>query len=304
MIHWNEEVRLIIADVDDTIAPVYHDIAREMVKEIEELLITGIKFFLISGQSIQNICARIIRYIHPELRNSILVAHCNGAEVYCFDREGKLCEKPVFTILDYVQVDKRKWKEVLQQIREHFGLEYIYTNKVDEFKAQVGDSPKAIMVEDRNVQISMDFVNGVGTTDVRFEIMEYAHKLLEEYGLKVVPHLGGDGAIDFNIEGVSKSRPIEEIISFSDKFDFNINGKIHMAHVDEVEIWGDNFSLSKGAADFAMCKGLPESVRTLCFRECQDYSKQYNICVWDGNRKLSEGVLEYLQSRKMKLIVL
>ena len=63
MIEWNNKVKLLISDVDETIADLYLEAKPEMINELERLLSEGKVLFLVSGQSIGNIQWRITDHI-------------------------------------------------------------------------------------------------------------------------------------------------------------------------------------------------------------------------------------------------
>lgn len=304
MIKWNEKVQYIISDVDDTIAPVYSNISSRMVLKLEALLKENIKLVLISGQSVSNIVARVTSFIKPYLRKNIYICHCNGAEIYEFSEQGILIEKPLFSILESVNIDMRKLWIIMREIQKHFGLEYVFTSKLGEFKVYAGDSLKYVMVENRKVQISMDFVNGTSSmndlnTDIRIRIAKFAKELLNIHKLAIEPKLAGVCAIDFSMKGVDKGLAVRRLFTASDNKDERLDGQILLNSSQEIEIWGDSFSKVNGDSDFPMCSALPKDVRTICFRQCNDYRRDYNIQIWDG-KMLSEGLFEYLNSRQVK----
>lgn len=301
MIKWNEKVQYIISDVDDTIAPVYQNISIEMAWKLEVLLKRNIKIILISGQSVSNIVKRITSHINPQFRKNIFISHCNGAEIYEFGKQGMLIQKPFFSVLHSVSIDKSKLWLIMEDIRKHFDLQYVFTNNTHDFKRIAGDSKMFVMIEDRNVQISMDFINGIYydnafESDIRVEIVQYANELLDQHKLLIEPKLGGTCAIDFNIKGVDKGLAVRRLFSVSNEKNESLQKQILLNNSQEVEIWGDSFSKLNGASDFAMCSSLPNDVRTICFRRCNDYHSEYNIQLWDGSMELSDGLYEYLNS--------
>jgi len=89
-VKWNNAVKLIISDVDETIADLYVAASRKMIRELETLLEEGKILFLISGQGVFNIQKRIVDHIRKSLRNRILIGHCSGVEVWEFDEAGNL----------------------------------------------------------------------------------------------------------------------------------------------------------------------------------------------------------------------
>jgi len=83
-ITWNKEVRLALADVDETIAEVYTPADPEMITELSSFLTEGGKLFMVTGGSLKRVRAGITDLIDPALRHDILVSHCSGAEVWGF----------------------------------------------------------------------------------------------------------------------------------------------------------------------------------------------------------------------------
>ena len=67
MIKWNNKTKLIISDVDETIADLYTKAEPEMISELAKLLREGKSLFFISGQSIQSINWRIVEHLPEEL---------------------------------------------------------------------------------------------------------------------------------------------------------------------------------------------------------------------------------------------
>lgn len=301
MIKWNEKVQYIITDVDDTIAPIYHNVLMKTVWKLEELLKRNIKIILISGQSVSNIVKRVTNHINPHLRKNIFISHCNGAEIYEFDKQGMLISEPFFSILQYVSIDKSKLWMLMEDIRKKFKLHYVFTTNIDEFKRIAGNSKMFVMVDDRNVQISIDFINGINKddsleSDIRIDIIQYAKELFEIHNLVIEPKLGGMYAIDFNIKGVDKGLAVRRLFTVSDDTKERLEKQIILNSSQEVEVWGDSFSSANGNSDFPMCSSLPNDVRTICFRWCLDYHENYNIQQWNGSMELSEGLYEYLDS--------
>ena len=60
---WNEKVKLIISDVDETIADLYTEATPEMIAELEKILSENKVLFLISGQSVKSMQWRIVDHI-------------------------------------------------------------------------------------------------------------------------------------------------------------------------------------------------------------------------------------------------
>lgn len=62
---------------------------------------------------------------------------------------------------------------------------------------------------------------------------------------------------------------------------------------------GDKFSVVKGGTDRHISEALPKKVRSISFRQedPKEFLEGFNIVVWDGQKHLHEGLLEYLKSR-------
>jgi hypothetical protein len=70
-------------------------------------------------------------------------------------------------------------------------------------------------------------------------------------------------------------------------------------HPEFAEVWGDKFSVIRGGSDRHISEGLPKAVRSITFREEDptEFLESYNIVVWDGDKHLHEGLLEFLKTR-------
>jgi hypothetical protein len=86
-------VTLVVSDVDDTLAPPFHDISASLAQALTRLVGNGTILFLVSGQGIGNIERRVVRAFPRPLRRRILVGHCHGAEVFGYDRAGRHAAK-------------------------------------------------------------------------------------------------------------------------------------------------------------------------------------------------------------------
>src|ERR1044071_2207589 len=122
--NWNSRTRVIISDVDDTIAPVFQPAAPDMIAALQRLLADGILLLLISGQSLGNIFHRVLRPLDPSLRRRMLVAHCNGAEVFDFDAQGRPGAGPLYAVTAERsrRVDPVLWRRVVHQLITQFDL--------------------------------------------------------------------------------------------------------------------------------------------------------------------------------------
>jgi hydroxymethylpyrimidine pyrophosphatase-like HAD family hydrolase len=323
MIQFNPLIKLVLADVDETVADVYTPATKEMIDELNLFLAEERVLFLISGGGLQSIRERIVDKLKSEFRHLVLVAPCCGAEVWGFEKGGEINRKPFYSMYEghFTDEQKKTWREVINRLIETFHLKtYEPQPRVDFTKASYSD-PLSIMLSDRGSQITFEFTNSINLTseqknavekelgitiplthetyDLRYVVMEEASRLYKKADLPIHPHLGGMFALDFIIDGVNKTRAVKHVLE--DKkilVGVGLNRDfIQDAH--EVEIWGDKFAQKKGGPDFEMCLAVSPAVRAIDFRQegVDDLPKGYNIQMWDGKRFLHDGLVEYLQTR-------
>ncbi len=318
-IHWNPNVKLIIADVDETIAGNYIPAVQAMLQALTSLLEEGKVLFFVSGASLTRIRTRIVDAIPAGLRHQIVVAHCSGAEVWGFTNEGELNDQPFYSVYDSSLTEQKKkiWREKIQQLIAEFQLHIFAPSSDMEFKQKAGDDPLAIMLEDRGPQITFEMINGYdlteeqekalaisvpqthGNYDLRIPILERAKQLFEEADLPITPRLAGIWALDFALKGVNKTIAVQQVLQ-----DEGILSSLGLTREDiqdpeKVEIWGDRFSVLTGT-DRHMSEALPTEVRSIDFRQenPEEFPQGYNVVLWDGERELHDGLLEYLQTRQ------
>ena len=318
-IKWSSEVKLILSDVDETIADLYLSAEPEMIAELSELLEEGLSLFLITGHGLKGIQDRITDKIPAKLRKRILVSHCSGVEVWGFDIQGNLNQKPYYSLYeDKMSEQQRKlWRDLVNRIIREFELKTYPASPIRTFKEKAGDDPLSIMLEDRGPQITFEVINGYdlstdqikkikkvipethGNYDLRMPIMELAEKLFKENNLPITPRLGGTFAIDFAVEGVSKTTSVKYILENKEILNHIGANSDVLNNPSNIEIWGDKFSSIRGGTDRHMCEAVDPKVRAIDFRQedPEEFLKGYNIVVWDGKKHLHEGLLEYLSSR-------
>jgi len=319
IIKWNDKVRMIISDVDETVADLYVRAEPAMIKELERLLTEDRVLFLITGQSVKSVQWRITDYISKNLRKRILIGHCSGVEVWGFDEVGELRMPPYYSLYETTisELQKKEWRKVVRELIEEFKLKVFQTMSISEFRKKTNGDPLSIMFEDRGPQITFEVVNGYDLSpeqvqkledkmpfihkqlDLRIPILKRAEQLLEEKNLPITPRLAGVFAIDFAIKGVSKTTAVKYVIehgSIMSSLGFHATD---IANPENIEIWGDKFSMTQGGTDRHISEALPKQVRSITFREeeSKEFPKGYNIVLWDGRRHLHEGLLEYLKSR-------
>jgi hydroxymethylpyrimidine pyrophosphatase-like HAD family hydrolase len=316
---WNNGVKLIISDVDETIADNYLPASTEMITELSSLLEEGKILFLVTGASIKRIQMRITDLIPSHLRKNILAAHCSGAEVWGFNDKGELRDEPFYTLYEGAMTgdQKAKWRMVIQQLITEFKLVAHEPMGAVEFMKQTNNNPLAVILEDRGPQITLEFVNSYdmsveqekllevtvpqthGSYDLRIPVLERALSLYEEAGLPITPRLAGQWAIDFAIKGVNKTTAVHTILEDEKVLsEFGLT-KEDVNNPNAMEIWGDKFSAIRGGTDRHMCEAVPKEVRAIDFRQedPDEFPEGYNIVLWDGKHHLFDGLFEYLQTR-------
>ncbi len=319
-VKWNDKVKLIISDVDETVADLYVPADPAMAEELTKLLSEGKAIFFVTGQSIKSIQWRIVDQIPKELRGKILIGHCSGAEVWGYDERGNLQDKPFYSVYEtaMTQDQKDKWREVIRKLVHEFQLETYDTMSVAEFKKKVGDNPKAVMLEDRGPQITFEVVNGYDLTpeqaskletevpqtndsyDLRIPIVERAQQLIDEANLPVSPKIAGVFAVDLTVKGVNKTTSVKHVLD-DPAILLSIGlSKKDLEDPNHIEVWGDKFSTIRGGTDRHISEALPKAVRSIDFRDENpaEFESGYNIVLWPGQDHLHHGLLEYLQSRK------
>ena len=318
-IKWNDKVKLVLSDVDETVADLYLPALPEMISELNKVLESGVAIFLISGHGLAGIQERITNHIKPELRNKLLIGHCCGAEVWGFTKEGNLKDRPYYSKYEEKMspAQKEKWRRVVDQVVREFELIKYPTMPVQKFKEKAGSSPLAVMYEDRGPQITFEVVNGFDMTheqakdlevmipethglyDLRIPILERADVLFKEFGLPVVSRLAGVFALDFGIEGVSKTLAVKKVLEEEEILKSVGLSLDDVSEPEHLEIWADKFSTTFGGFDRYLSMAVGSKVRAIDFRpeDPKEFMTGYNVQVWDGKKHLHEGLLEYLQSR-------
>lgn len=317
-IAFNQQLRLAFSDVDETIADVYTPADSEMIAEISLYLQDGAKLFMVTGGSLARVTKDITDHIVPSLRHDILVSHCSGAEVWGFTETGSLRDEPFYSVYEdtFTPNMKESWREVITQLVDEFGLRTHPVQIKKDFWNTVGRDPLDIMLDDRGPQITMEVVNGVdlteaqlaelrypvplthGNRDLRAVIKNRSEELIKKAKVPITPRFGGNFALDFAIEGVSKTTSIEFVLKNKEVLATIGLKPEDVQNPAELEVWGDKFGVS-GGTDRHMSEALPPQVRSIDFREEDptEFPQDYNIVVWDGEKHLHDGLLEYLKSR-------
>ena len=315
---YNDSIRLAFSDVDETIAEVYSPAEPGMIEELSSFLQDGNKLFMVTGGSLARVQRDIIDYIDSSLRKDILVSHCSGAEVWGFDTGGDLRDAPFYSIYESIFTDDMKdsWRSIVRQLVDEFALRPHPAQAKTDFWSTIGHDPQDIMLDDRGPQITMEIVNGTNMTqeqraavdysvpvvhgkyDLRAAIQHRSIELFAQAKLPLTPRFGGNFALDFAIEGVSKTTSIQTVLAdvkILETVGLNLDD---VNNPDELEVWGDKFGVN-GGTDRHMSLALPPSVRSIDFRQENpaEFPKGYNIVIWNGKQHLHHGLEEYLQSR-------
>jgi len=318
-IQFNPQAKLFLSDVDETVADNYTPAAPQMIDELSLLLSEGRKIIFISGASISRIRQRIVNAIDANLRKNIVISHCSGAEVWGFDESGELQVVPYYSLYESAlnESQRRKWREIIQRLISEFKLKVHEPLTAREFKEQYGDDPLEVIIEDRGPQITFEFINGYdltpeqeadlevavplthGALDLRIPILERADTLLQAAKIPVTPRLAGTWALDFALKGVSKTESVKRILN--DPKCLNDLGLTteQLTNPTSMEIWGDKFDQFRGGTDRHIQEAVSPAVRAIDFRreDPAGFMEGYNTVVWNGDKQLHEGLLEYLQLR-------
>lgn len=312
---WNQKLRLVLSDVDETVADLYRPAAPGMLDALARLLDQGISMVLITGQSVGNVEQRVVMGLPARLRRQMAVGGCSGAELWGYTANGTRNAAPYYTaenMLDAAQ--KQAWRVVTQQLISEFQLVPFPPIPIDDFRRQHGEQPWQVMLDDRGPQITFEFPNAYALSeagcdalhrrlgkhfegrDLRIPVQQRAQQLLEEHTVPVTPRIAGMFALDLAIAGIDKARAVEEAMTPSVLRDLGLGPEPPRA--EEIEVWGDRFSQSSGT-DWLMCKPIDRSIRAISFRDEDpaEFPDGYNIRCWDGERRLDAGLLEYLEGR-------
>lgn len=271
---WNPTVRLVVADVDDTLTPPFTDIGTDLAAELAALLASGVRMLLASGAGIASIGSRVVSRLPALLRERVLVAHCNGAEVYGFDERGEQRPSPLYSIVTAGQRARlRQAVDVAELLMKEFELT----------RTDAKPGPGTALLDDRGVQVSLD----VAGQDVRDPLLARAGELLRDAELDVLARPGGACAIDFVLPHVDKGQATRALIACG------------LAGAGGIEVWGDQFSVRNGGADVALAHAVPQDTRVINFRNVPagDVPAVPGMRIWPGPRHLCEGVLDHLRTR-------
>ncbi len=308
---WNDDIELIISDVDDTICEQFYDCSAAMIAKISELLNSGIYFILVSGQEKNNIFNRLIKYIPKNLRKQILLAHCNGSEMFAFNTYGDMGENPVYTLIKEKNFHIELGSFVDEIIRK-FNLVKIEAKDNVRFNSKVNNDYQSVMYGNRKVQQSIDFLNGTDVNtfllpddyifkyngnDIRLYIKEYADYKSKKSNMNVCTLIGGTTGIDFCQKNVNKGEILKAIVEDSNNTS-TFCQIISKQSEKNIEIWGDSFSKLNNGSDRYMSAAINRNIRSISFSDLDELDDEFNIVKWCGINMKAKGLLDYINTRK------
>lgn len=138
-----------------------------------------------------------------------------------------------------------------------------------------------------------------GNYDLRIPLLERADELFQTANLPITPKLGGVFAVDFALKGVSKITAVKHIVESDEILQTIGLSTLTLREPETIEVWGDKFSSLRGGTDRHMSQAVSKEVRSIDFRQedPSEFEAGYNIVVWDGEKQLHEGTLEFLRGR-------
>lgn len=301
-ISWNHDVRLVLSDVDETVAPLHAPAETETIARISAYLRDGGRICFVTGNSLPRVRSGITDQLAPELRANVLIGEMSGLEMWGFDAAGALRETPFVSHYERLlggDIEARLGA-LAAQLVEEFGLRPHPPQPEESFRAEVGEDPRDIFYSDRRAEITLEFVNEGGGDELRVAVARRANELVAERKLPVIPRLAGSHGLDLMVDGLSKAIAVEDLLTRAE-----IIASVGLSHADiaapgSLEVWGDDFNGVTGGIDLRMSEALHPEVRSICFRE-EDPSilpADRNVVLWDGDHRLADGVLEYLRTRE------
>ena len=317
---WNNDVELILADVDQTVCDDFVPAEPEMVAEIDGLLDEGKSIVFVTGGPLLRLRPRLLDQLSPRNRHRVVAAHCSGAEVWGFDKDGTVHDEPFYSVYDHIMTEgqKRQWRDIVDDLLKEFALEAHPVTPLEQFRAQYGNDPFHIILEDRGPQITLEVVNGydlddeqralvakrlpqhADVVDLREPIAAWVTERLQAAGVPVTPRLAGVFAVDLALAGVSKTEAVRRILSSPHILQHIGQGSLDLSDPNKLEVWGDRFDQQRGT-DWLISAAVDPAVRSIDFRDEDPAGfppELPNIVVWGGQHKLEKGALEYLQGRR------
>lgn len=289
-------IKLIFADLDDTISELYKPASDKMIMYLNKLLEEGKAIIIISGQGKENIYDRVVCKIKRELRKNILVCGCGGAYIYGFGENGEFEDKAWYSVYEESlnEHQKKLWREKINQLIQEFNLKIYKTMPKKEFTKITNSLSNAVIMEDRESQITFEVMNDL---NLREKIIARGKELMEEANLPIGVFKGGEYAIDFMLYGVSKTYAVKFLMDNKNKLTKIGIKNPYELNDENIQVWGDKYSLTNGGTDMNMLYGLNKKVLAIDFRDepIEELDMTYNIKIWNGNKRLCEGLEEYLE---------
>ncbi len=294
---WNPSVRLVFADVDETVAGLHEPASPQMLAALSAYLNEGGCLCLVTGGSLERVTSGVTDRLDARLRPRVLIGPASGAQLWGFDFRGALHKRPLVDQARLTDATRDGWQRVLGQLVDEFELRLHPARSPARFRTEIGHDVREVMFSDRGPQMSLEFVNSTDE-DLRRAVTGRANQLLNAAELPVRAHPTGVFALNMTLEGVSKGGAVTALTGSPELLD-----RIHLSAKDlvpeAIEVWGDDFSSARGGIDLDMCLALPPAVRTIDFREEDpaELPPDRNIVLWDGQHRLQHGLLEFLERR-------
>ncbi len=315
-ITWNNNVKLVVSDVDETIADVHMPIESKTANALAYYLANGGALLLVSGGSKQHIANDVVYAIPNHLRHKVIISSCSGVEAWGFTESGILRKKPFYNLYEakFTQEMKQSWRTIMDQLIAEFELRLHPVQPRQDFWDRIGTHPKDIMYDDRGSQITLSLINARDITteqcaifdydvpltdnrrDVRMPLISRAEELLRSANLPISPRIAGMFSVDFAMIGINKATAIQSLFArpaMLQQLQLTIED---LTDPSSIEIWGDKFSVVDGGTDRHMCEALDPQVRAIDFRteNPAELPKDFHIVIWDGEYHLHKGLQEYL----------
>ena len=167
---WNSKLRLVLSDVDETMADLYRPAEPGMLDALTRLLDQGIVMILITGQSVDNVEQRVVMGLPARLRQRIAVGGCSGAELWGYSATGERNATAFYQADGALTVaQKETWRVVTQQLITEFRLVPFAPMPIDHFRRQHGEEPWQVMLDDRGPQITFEFPNAYALSEAACE---------------------------------------------------------------------------------------------------------------------------------------
>ena len=134
---WNSKLRLVLSDVDETMADLYRPAEPGMLDALTRLLDQGIVMILITGQSVDNVEQRVVMGLPARLRQRIAVGGCSGAELWGYSATGERNATAFYQADGALTVAQKETSRVVtQQLITEFRLVPCAPMPIDHFRRQ------------------------------------------------------------------------------------------------------------------------------------------------------------------------